>query len=164
MPPSTITGPVSNPYKTTNAPDCSGAFSMNLFWETQGEITPPNFAQHTIQMGFRVFLKILWSLLLNALQERFTTAFASPRWGIKKSKRGGACGENSLALRPENVSLREPLSDLRAANANPCAPERCAWQLTRVHPKAREDADGILSYFLVDPTRDHSVSRKKVYG
>ena len=74
---------------------------MNLFWEAQGEITPPNFAQHTIQMGFRVFLKILRSLLLNALQERFTTAFASPRWGIKKSKRGGACGENSLASRIE---------------------------------------------------------------
>jgi len=34
-----------------------------------------------------------------------------------------ACGENLLALRLENVSLREPLSDLRAANANPqCKP------------------------------------------
>ena len=29
-----------------------------------------------------------------------------------------ACGENSHALRLENVSLREPLSDLRAGNAN----------------------------------------------
>ena len=32
-------------------------------------------------------------------------------------------GENLHALRLENVSLREPLSDLRAANANPqCKP------------------------------------------
>ena len=30
-----------------------------------------------------------------------------------------AFGENTLALRLENVSLREPLSDLRAGYANP---------------------------------------------
>jgi len=37
-----------------------------------------------------------------------------------------ACGENLHALRLENVSLREPLSDLRAANANPqCKPGAC---------------------------------------
>ena len=48
------------------------------------------------------------------------TAFAPVHRGKQKEQEGSfADGENSHALRLENVSLREPLSDLRAANANP---------------------------------------------
>ena len=42
-----------------------------------------------------------------------------------------ACGENSRALRLENVLLRKPFSDLQAANANPIV--RRAHKSTRTH-------------------------------
>ena len=49
-----------------------------------------------------------------------------------------ACGENTLALRLENVSLREPLSDLRAGYANPIVRSAHEMGSRRVSKKRME--------------------------
>ena len=82
----------------------------------------------------------------------------------KEQEGSFADGENSLALRLENVSLREPLSDLRAANANPYRALIGARGFALSTKNREAGAFAPTSLFLVDPTRDHSVSRKKVYG
>ena len=46
------------------------------------------------------------------------TVFTNVNIKEKQGSRVFSCGENSHALRLENASLRESLSDLRAANAN----------------------------------------------
>ena len=49
-----------------------------------------------------------------------------------------ACGENSRALRLENVLLRKPLSDLQAANANPIVRRAHEMGSRRVSKKRME--------------------------
>ena len=66
-----------------------------------------------------------------------------------------AFGENSRALRLENASLRESLSDLRAANANPA---RRAYGSTRrvrflVWGGNTKSTDAIASVLFVLVTR-----------
>ena len=67
-----------------------------------------------------------------------------------------AFGENTLALRLENVSLREPLSDLRAGYANPqCKPYglHCRVRfLVRVTNTKSTDAIASVLFVLVTRT------------
>ena len=57
-----------------------------------------------------------------------------------------AVGENSRALRLENASLRESLSDLRAANANPIV--RFAHEMGSRRVDKKEDGVALLLHPL----------------
>ena len=63
-----------------------------------------------------------------------------------------AFGENSRALRLENASLRESLSDLRAANANPIVRRAHEMGSRRVDRKRTGTSFEVPVLFLVTRT------------
>ena len=63
-----------------------------------------------------------------------------------------AFGENSRALRLENVLLRKPLSDLRAANANPIVRRAHEMGSRRVGRKRTGTSFEVPVLFLVTRT------------